>query len=221
MSYKVYIHIFPNNKRYIGLTTQEVKNRWKNGIGYRTQNLIYRAILKYGWKNIKHIVYEVDTESEMKYLEKYLIAYYNTTDHRFGYNVSEGGDGTLGVGRKPIDQYDKQGNFIRTWESIISIEQELGFGNQNLSKCIRKKRPTAYGFYWCYSGETPEFKTYGTCRKVYQYTINGDFVAEFENASIAAKSLGKSNSPIVGCCNGKRKTAYKYVWTYDKSPLSL
>ena len=53
----------------------------------------------------------------MKYLEKYLIAYYNTTNRLYGYNISTGGESSTGVPskkRKPIDQYDKQGNFIRT-----------------------------------------------------------------------------------------------------------
>ena len=29
-NYKVYIHIFPNNKVYIGITSQKPKRRWNN-----------------------------------------------------------------------------------------------------------------------------------------------------------------------------------------------
>ena len=47
--YWVYVHTFPNSKKYVGLTTQKnINRRWANGLGYRTQKLIYRAILKYG-----------------------------------------------------------------------------------------------------------------------------------------------------------------------------
>ena len=71
MKYWVYIHLFPG-KRYVGLTKLKTLNwRWKSGEGYKTQQLIYRAIIKYGWKNIQHILYQVDTEKEMKYLERY------------------------------------------------------------------------------------------------------------------------------------------------------
>ena len=118
MKYQVYVHTFPNNKRYVGLTIEEnINKRWKNGKGYKGQKVVYNAILKYGWTNIGHQVFECNTEAEMKYLEKYLIAYYNTTDRRYGYNVTEGGDGHKGVpavNRRAVDQYDKQGNFIRT-----------------------------------------------------------------------------------------------------------
>lgn len=223
MKYWVYIHLFPNGKRYVGLTKLKTLNwRWKSGEGYKTQQLIYRAIIKYGWKNIQHILYQVDTEKEMKYLEKYLIAYYNTTNPLYGYNVSTGGDGSTGVpstGRKSIDQFDKQGNYIRTWESIMSIDQELDYDWRNISACIRKKRPTAYGFYWSYTGELPEFKTYRTRRKVLQYDLDGNFIAEFENAAEAARSLNKRSVNIISCCNGKngQKTAYNFIWKYENN----
>ena len=111
------------------------------------QKVFYNAILKYGWENISHQVFECDSEAEMKYLEKYLIRFYNTTDHRYGYNVSEGGEGTPGVNTRPIDQYDKQGHFIRTWGSMKAIEEELNFNYPVISECARRKIPSAYGFY--------------------------------------------------------------------------
>lgn len=93
MSYYVYIHTCPNSKRYIGIHEGEhPQNRWGyNGIRYKSQ-LFYRAIKKYGWSNIIHDIYEVDSQSEMFYLEKYLIRFYNTTNILYGYNVSTGGD---------------------------------------------------------------------------------------------------------------------------------
>lgn len=217
--FKVYIHIFPNGKRYVGLTKTDLNRRWQGGKGYRTQPLIYRAILKYGWKNIVHQVFECDTEAEMKYLERYLIAYYNTTDHRYGYNISTGGEyahsGVPSKNRKAIDQYDRQGHFIKTWESITAIEKELNYNSGTICNCLKKRTPTAFTFYWCYSGEAPEFKTYRTQRKVYQYSLTGELIAEFKTASEAGRNLGKEHNLIASCCNGKCKTAYNYIWKYE------
>lgn len=193
--YYVYIHLFPNGKRYVGLTTQNVKRRWLCGNGYKGQ-LVYKPILKYGWKNIKHKIYECETESEMKYLEKYLIAYYQTRDRRYGYNISTGGESGSGVvrkDRKPIDQYSKDGQFIKTWESISAIEKTLNYSTFHIWECINKHRPTAYNFYWFYSGETPVFKTKGTHRKIYQFSLTGELIAEYKNAAEAGRSLGKSD----------------------------
>ena len=44
--FTVYMHISPSNKRYIGLTGKNVKYRWANGEGYRTNKHFYNAIKK-------------------------------------------------------------------------------------------------------------------------------------------------------------------------------
>lgn len=52
----VYMHKFPNNKVYIGVTGKSLYERFrKDGKGYKNQ-MVYRAIEKYGWDNIQHII---------------------------------------------------------------------------------------------------------------------------------------------------------------------
>lgn len=39
--YNIYIHIFPNGKRYVGQTKRPLKNRWlSNGDGYKSQFVV-------------------------------------------------------------------------------------------------------------------------------------------------------------------------------------
>lgn len=54
--YSVYMHIFPNGKRYVGITSQQISRRWREGKGYKSQEMFTRAINKYGWDNIQHII---------------------------------------------------------------------------------------------------------------------------------------------------------------------
>ena len=50
----VYMHITPNLKYYIGITSQKAEYRWgKDGCNYRSQ-IFKNAINKYGWDNIEH-----------------------------------------------------------------------------------------------------------------------------------------------------------------------
>ena len=42
--YKVYMHICPNGKKYIGITQQDVLKRWNYGNGYKGCVLFYKAI---------------------------------------------------------------------------------------------------------------------------------------------------------------------------------
>ena len=90
--YTVYIHISPSNKKYIGITSQNVKKRWQNGYGYKTNKYFWRAIQKYGWDNFEHeILFENLTVDEAKEKEIELIKLYNTYRPN-GYNLTFGGD---------------------------------------------------------------------------------------------------------------------------------
>ena len=97
MSYWVYIHTCPNGKKYVGCTKQaRPEYRWQGGRGYKGQ-LFGKAILKYGWGNITHEVFDVESEEEMYRKEVELISFYHSNDPKFGYNNSSGGEqGSLG-----------------------------------------------------------------------------------------------------------------------------
>lgn len=49
---------------------------------------------------------------------------------------------------KIINQYDLQGNFIRSWKSQHEIQRILCFACQNVSNVCLKKTKRAYGFIW-------------------------------------------------------------------------
>lgn len=97
MGYTVYRLTSPSGKVYIGITSRSVKQRWNNGRGYTHCRAMYGAIKKYGWENIqKEILLENTTESEAKSLEKLLIKLHRSNERGYGYNLTEGGDGTCG-----------------------------------------------------------------------------------------------------------------------------
>ena len=54
---------------------------------------------------------------------------------------------------KPILQYNKQGNLITEYPSIIEIQRQLGFAAGNISRCCRGEFKQAYGFIWRYKNE--------------------------------------------------------------------
>lgn len=98
--YSVYIHKNKvNNMRYVGVTSQDVTVRWQGGNGYRKQSHFWRAIQKYGWNGFDHIVVADGLTAEEAFrMETELIAKYKTTNNRYGYNKSIGGEsGAKGV----------------------------------------------------------------------------------------------------------------------------
>ena len=99
--YKVYKHTLPmsvsgkeNDMVYIGITSQENPwNRWGMHIAHYKYNQHFnRAISKYSWENFLHeILFDNLTKEEAEQKEIELIAYYNSTNPKFGYNKANGG----------------------------------------------------------------------------------------------------------------------------------
>lgn len=88
------MHTSPSNKRYIGITSRTIKDRWHGGYGYKTSICFNNAVKKYGWENFKHeVLYDNLTYEEACKKEIELIAKYKTQQREFGYNISKGGGG--------------------------------------------------------------------------------------------------------------------------------
>ena len=87
------MHKCPNGKVYIGITSRRPKARWVCGNGYIKNEHFYRAIQKYGWENIEHIIVEQNLpKKDAAELEIKLIKEYKSNDYKFGYNMSSGGE---------------------------------------------------------------------------------------------------------------------------------
>ena len=106
-SYIVYKHTSPSGKVYIGLTSQTPSARWRGGMGYRHNERFFRAILKYGWDNFTHeVLFDGLSLHEACEVESELIAAFNSTDDRYGYNLTTGGEGC--PGSKRSDDYRRE-----------------------------------------------------------------------------------------------------------------
>jgi len=55
--------------------------------------------------------------------------------------------------KKPILQFDLNGNFIREWESLNDVGQFYKVGVSSISKVLTKNRKTCRGFIWRYKND--------------------------------------------------------------------
>jgi group I intron endonuclease len=101
MGFYVYlIHNIVNNKVYVGKTINP-KQRWFGHLSFarnRTgSQYIHKAIRKYGSGNFTFsVIQELFSESEYNEAERYWVKYFNSNNHLHGYNLTDGGDGSLG-----------------------------------------------------------------------------------------------------------------------------
>lgn len=152
----VYIHTFPNNKKYIGTTSMDVISRWgKNGSGYKGQILMENAIKKYGWDSVRHEVVAYNlTKKEASLLEICLIKIFKTTDRNFGYNVSPGGLDSPPVTTKEVICF----NSLKKYNSVSEASIDVGIAPSGISRACNGKQkyagydkktgdPLRWGFY--------------------------------------------------------------------------
>lgn len=60
-------------------------------------------------------------------------------------------------------------------------------------------------------------KNLGHRYEVAQYTLEGELVATYESATQASRELGYDQGTLSKVCNGKKKQAYGFVWSFVKT----
>lgn len=125
--------------------------------------------------------------------------------------------------RKPILQYDLEGNFIKEWEGASCID---GFERVSIGACCKGKLVSTQGYIWRFKEsenfsqkiEVPiRWKAFK--KPIVQYDLNGNFIAEYESVNSAARSLGIRAANICQCLKGRHLTCGKYIWKYKDEGL--
>jgi hypothetical protein len=120
---------------------------------------------------------------------------------------------TFGRSRK-ISQYDLNGNLVGEFTSIKQAS-ECGFNQNNIQDCCVGRLKSHGGFIWRYSEDSPPNKySIKTIKKVTQFSMNMNFIKEWNSIALASKSLGIGSNSITTCCKGKYKSSGGFIWRY-------
>ena len=221
MSYIVYEHLFPNGKRYVGITCQNPSRRWRGGKSYQSNVRMTRAINKYGWNNIEHTILASGlTEAEAEAMEVRLIKEWNLQDQTVGYNIADGGrhsrcseETKRKIGAKT--RLNRQTEDFKCWIS----EKNSGSGNYMYGKhhteeTKRKISETKKGRSPAvnkgkFKGDHPSAK-----RVVAVDPRTGKEVSSFPSIIDASEAVGVTLSCIKAALAGKQHTSAGYVWKY-------
>lgn len=208
--WSVYMHTNKvNNKVYVGLTSQNVENRWKKGYGYLNKNkdgtykqpLIARAIKKYSnWDNDwDHIVFATNLSmDDAKRIERLLVALYDTQNPNKGYNICPGGE-TSPMYRRYHSQ--KSINKMKESHPHLSGENAPHYGKPHSKETKIKMSQARIGI----SNDSVKVA-------ICQYTLEGELVDVFEYSGEASEKTGISRSAIANCLCGYSQTAGGYIW---------
>lgn len=264
--YIVYMHICPNGKKYIGITSQTPERRWQKGKGYAygSSPYFYKAIEKYGWDNIEHkILFKNLTKEQAEQKEIELIKEHKSSQRQYGYNIDLGGSS---CGKHSEEYKTRMSNMQKEiWSKSperriamsklrtgthLSEETKEKLRQANLGKKYSKevvqkridktkgtKRPQtskilkemwASGKLKGNTGKTTSEKQKNAARQnvkfaheaikkpILQFDKQGNFIAEYESAQQAIKELNIPNAHISSVCKWKRKSTRGYVFKYKE-----
>lgn len=128
-----------------------------------------------------------------------------------------------------VRQYTMKGEFVKEWPSIKDAASQ--FPNCPISSisnaCKRREYyNSSYGFVWRFVDDDEfqkgtvkiefEVPQYGRKKKVHQFTLDGEFVAEHESILAASKAVGGDKRSIRLCCRGEKgaKTCKGFIWRF-------
>lgn len=176
--WKVYIHVVPHtgyDKYYVGITLKsDPEKRWEHGYGYRGNEHFFRAIQKYGWDNIKHIIFiNGVSKEEACNIEKMLISTLRSKDPKYGYNKTDGGEGTCGVKISEAQREKKR-------QASLG-EKNPYYGKKHSEETRAKMRKNHWKRKY---GEMP------TAKRVHQFDLNCKYIKTYGAIQEAADIMG-------------------------------
>jgi group I intron endonuclease len=232
----VYVHTNNiNNKVYVGQTCLRPEKRWKkNGQGYLDLNddgtykqpAMARAILKYpnwdtDWTHeivANHLTQDEANDLEIKLIDQYKSNCSKYQNPSFGYNMTDGGQGTNGI--KLSDEAKQK---ISKSKINLSEETHKKMSESAKERCTEQwaienskiqsgsKRPQCS--HSCDDLSKIKIKE-NNSKPVIQLTLDGIKIRKFSSQTEAEKITGVQQTAIWKCCNGEQESSGGYKWEY-------
>lgn len=125
---------------------------------------------------------------------------------------------------REVEQYTKDGQLLNTFASANEAGRSLGLVNgSNILKCCRGQIKTSKGYIWKFAEDLTPIeelvitrKQHTTGKAVLQFTLDGEYLQEYESCELAGRAIGKAGTHINQCARGERNSAYGYKWKYKE-----
>lgn len=199
---------------YIGITTDSIRERQLDHIERalrQDEGYFYESISTYGqevftWEQID----TANNVNELAAKEKEYIIKFNSKQN--GYNSDSGG----GV-KKKVYQYDLDSKqLINKFECLQDAAKEIEATKQDISRACLSVNKHYRNFYWSYEFRE-QFKPQKDARRkrVVQYSLDGEFLTEFNSAAEASRQTKVNKGSIAKVCRNERKQAGGFIWEYS------
>lgn len=168
--------------------------------------VIHRAIRRYGRDafSVEPLIFYEDPEFCLRILEPFFIKKLGTQNRRTGYNLCAGGRGISGM-RLSDDHKKKISQSLKGKPSKNIGRKHSAEHKRRLSEALRKR--------WAQPGFSADHS--GHSKRIVQYTIDLQKVAEFSSLREATRITGIYGQNIGFCASGRCCSAGGFVWAYE------
>ena len=195
-----------NGKWYIGQSIH-VEHRQKEHkqemLSNRSNNKFQNALRKHGWENFSFQVLEECSPEELNQKEVFWIQHYNS--YLNGYNSTPGGQ----------EKYFNPQLIYDAWDaglSNIEIAEKLNIDRHTVYNNLRNYKNYSLHESKIRGGKLAYQSNPVNNSKIYQYDLEGNYLAEWPSRKEIMRTLGFDASAIGKCVSNKRKTAYGFQW---------
>lgn len=170
----------------------------------------------YNYKEINHI----DGNKENNYYENLeWCTRSQNVKHAFETGLKFNKKGEESLLSVCFNQFDLEGNFIRTWKCVRTAAKELGIADyRQITQNLHGRSKTCMGYIFSFEDKIniKEHKPYDKTKKpvigfnpITKETIRYDGVLEAEKDGFIGTLISK-------CCRGIRVTHKGYIWRYEE-----
>lgn len=139
----------PNSKLYFGITAVSLERRVSRHLSYARRDQVkckfHRAIRKYGPDSFTwHVVDSVETWGEACEAERLLVKTFDTTNDESGYNMTSGGDGSLGLAVSDAAK-KKISSKLKAWHqsddpSARALREKISYARKSIPASTETRR---------------------------------------------------------------------------------
>jgi hypothetical protein len=125
---------------------------------------------------------------------------------------------------KPVCQFSLDMEFVAEYESMGQASKSTGIPHPDISHALSGRCQQSGGYIWVLKEtlesmpfeEIKRIKVYKKpcCRTVYQFSLDMNFIQEFESRVEAGKSVGITPQAIGYACNSKTHKSHGYLWWF-------
>lgn len=219
INHKVYVGVHRTNPDifdgYIGCGVTHKDSKKNRNKGFPA------AVRKYGYENFKRITLKEFPDTEQGMLDAYYMEEKIVTKDfiksKMTYNLTLGGKWTVYNNlRKCIAQYTLDGKFIRAWDSITEVQQQLGL--TSISENLTGISKYCGDFQWRYYTDESDIEPVQRKEKVvYQFDLKGNLLKVWKSAVLASNNFTNPKAARVAIhntCKNITRQAYGYYWSY-------